>query len=123
MVPLRSLGTMLGYPVTNFGIIVSLKVCFMDNFYSVIRAKDVYGLDNGYDKIEDGILMWVESGECTYCLFVDELLGEQQVVVKPLPNYINTFNIKQHGITGCTILGDGNISVILDVSNLYSAIQ
>jgi len=95
----------------------------MDNFYSVIRAKDVYGLDNGYDKIEDGILMWVESGECTYCLFVDELLGEQQVVVKPLPNYINTFNIKQHGITGCTILGDGNISVILDVSNLYSAIQ
>ncbi|MEA4942768.1 MAG: chemotaxis protein CheA [Oscillibacter sp.] len=95
----------------------------MDNFYSVIRAKDVYGLDSGYDKIEDGILMWVESGECTYCLFVDELLGEQQVVVKPLPNYINTFNIKQHGITGCTILGDGNISVILDVSNLYSAIQ
>ena len=95
----------------------------MDNFYSVIRAKNVYGLDSGYDKIEDGILMWVESGECTYCLFVDELLGEQQVVVKPLPNYINTFNIKQHGITGCTILGDGNISVILDVSNLYSAIQ
>ncbi len=95
----------------------------MDNFYSVIRVKDAYGLDSGCDKIEDGILMWVESGECTYCLFVDELMGEQQVVVKPLPNYINTFNIKQHGITGCTILGDGNISVILDVSNLYSAVQ
>lgn len=95
----------------------------MDNFYSVIRVKDVYGLDSGCDKIEDGILMWVESGEYTYCLFVDELMGEQQVVVKPLPGYINTFNIKQHGITGCTILGDGNISVILDVSNLYSAIQ
>jgi two-component system chemotaxis sensor kinase CheA len=95
----------------------------MDNFYSVIRVKDVYGLDSGCDKIEDGILMWVESGEYTYCLFVDELMGEQQVVVKPLPSYINTFNIKQHGITGCTILGDGNISVILDVSNLYSAIQ
>ena len=95
----------------------------MDNFYSVIRVKDVYGLDSGCDKIEDGILMWVESGECTYCLFVDELMGEQQVVVKPLPGYINTFNVKQHGITGCTILGDGNISVILDVSNLYAAIQ
>lgn len=95
----------------------------MDNFYSVIRVKDVYGLSSGRDEIGDGILMWVESGECTYCLFVDELMGEQQVVVKPLPNYINTFNIKQRGITGCTILGDGNISVILDVANLYSAIQ
>ena len=98
-------------------------VKIMDNFYSVIRVKDIYGLKDGYDNIEDGILMWVESGECTYCLFVDELMGEQQVVVKPLPNYINNFNVKQRGITGCTILGDGNISVILDVSNLYSAVQ
>ena len=98
-------------------------VKIMDNFYSVIRVKDIYGLKDGYDNIEDGILMWVESGECTYCLFVDELMGEQQVVVKPLPNYINNFNVKQRGITGCTILGDGNISVILDVSNLYSAAQ
>lgn len=96
-------------------------VKIMDSFYPVVRVKEAYGLDGGCDNIEDGILMWVESGECTYCLFVDELLGEQQVVVKPLPNYINAFNIKQHGITGCTILGDGNISVILDVANLYSA--
>ena len=95
----------------------------MDTFYPVIRAKNAYRLDGGCEQIEDGILMWVESGDCTFCLFVDELMGEQQVVVKPLPNYINTFNIKQHGITGCTILGDGNISLILDVSNLYMAAQ
>ena len=54
------------------------------------------------------------------CLFVDELLGEQQVVVKPLPSYLSRFNIKQSGIAGCTILGDGNISIILDISNLYT---
>lgn len=98
-------------------------VKLMDNFYPVVRIKDVYGLDSGFDNIEDGILMWLEDGENTYCLLVDELMGEQQVVVKPLPPYINAFNIKQQGITGCTILGDGNISVILDVSNLYSAAQ
>lgn len=98
-------------------------VKIMDNFYSVIRLKDIYGLEKGCDKVEDGILIWVESGECTYCLFVDELMGEQQVVIKPLPNYINNFNVKDRGIVGCTILGDGNISVILDVSNLYSAAQ
>ena len=93
----------------------------MDRFYPIIRVKNAYGLESGVDDISDGILMWVESGECTYCLFVDELLGEQQVVVKPLPSYISAFNVKQRGITGCTILGDGNISVILDVFNLYSA--
>ena len=49
-----------------------------------------------------------------------KLLGEQQVVVKPLPSYLNSFNIKRSGIAGCTILGDGNISIILDVANLYS---
>lgn len=96
-------------------------VRIMDTFYPIVRVKNAYGLPEGRDAFEEGILMWVESGEATYCLFVDELLGEQQVVVKPLPNYINTFGIKQHGITGCTILGDGTISMILDVANLYSA--
>ncbi|MEG3030144.1 MAG: chemotaxis protein CheW, partial [Oscillospiraceae bacterium] len=56
-----------------------------------------------------------------YCLFVDELLGEQQVVVKPLPAYVNNFDIKNSGIGGCTILGNGNISIILDIQNLYEA--
>lgn len=69
------------------------------------------------------IVMWLESGECSYCLFVDELLGEQQVVVKQLPSYLNSFNIKEYGINGCTLLGDGSISIILDVLNLYKAAQ
>ena len=74
-------------------------------------------------EVEDGILIWLEAGESSYCLFVDELLGEQQVVVKPLPSYLNSFNIKRSGIAGCTILGDGNISIILDVGNLYTPVQ
>ena len=90
----------------------------MGNFYPVIRMKDLYQMDSGVTNIEDGILIWVDAGEHSYCLFVDELLGEQQVVVKPLPSYLNRFNIKSSGISGCTILGDGNISIILDVSNL-----
>ncbi len=90
----------------------------MGNFYPVIRMKDLYQMDSGATRIEDGILIWLDAGEHSYCLFVDELLGEQQVVVKPLPSYLNRFNIKSSGISGCTILGDGNISIILDVSNL-----
>lgn len=82
--------------------------------------RELYQIEEGCTQVEDGILIWLEAGELSYCLFVDELLGEQQVVVKPLPNYLNSFNIKRSGIAGCTILGDGNISIILDVANLYS---
>ncbi len=92
-----------------------------DNFYPIIRAKELFCMDQGCDDIEDGILMWVEAGERSYCLFVDELLGEQQIVVKPLPNYINSFGVKNYGINGCSILGDGSISIILDVVNVYTA--
>ncbi len=95
----------------------------MGSFYPVIRMKDLYQMDSGVTRIEDGILIWVDAGEHSYCLFVDELLGEQQVVVKPLPSYLNRFNIKASGISGCTILGDGNISIILDVSNLCTYAQ
>ena len=95
----------------------------MGSFYPIVRIHDLYQIDTKITNIEDGILVWVDSGELSYCLFVDELLGEQQVVVKPLPSYLNNFNIKNSGITGCTIMGDGNISIILDVGNLYTAAQ
>ena len=48
-------------------------------------------------------------------------MGEQQIVVKPMPNYINNFGVKNYGISGCSILGDGSISIILDVTNVYTA--
>jgi two-component system chemotaxis sensor kinase CheA len=95
----------------------------MDRFYPIVRARDIYQLSKGVTDIEEGILLWLESGDCSYCLFVDELLGEQQVVVKQLPGYVNSYNVKDYGINGCTLLGDGSISIILDVANLFSAVR
>lgn len=95
----------------------------MDQFYPIVRIHSLYNIETEITNIEDGILVWVESSDKSYCLFVDELLGEQQVVVKPLPVFLNSFNIKNSGISGCTILGDGNISIILDILNLYAASQ
>ena len=92
----------------------------MDNYYPIVRAKELYSLPGGVDSIEEGILLWLESGDVSYCLMVDELIGEYQVVVKPLPTYVNNFDIKSQGIIGCSILGDGSISIILDVGNLAS---
>lgn len=92
----------------------------IDGFYPIIRMANLYNIESTSQSIEDGILIWVEANEKSYCMFVDELIGEQQVVVKPLPTYLNNFNIKDVGISGCTILGDGNISLILDIENVYA---
>ena len=91
------------------------------NFYPIVRARELYQLQDGCTDIEDGVLIWLESGDRSYCLFVDELLGQQQVVVKQLPAYVNSYNIKNFGINGCTLRSDGSISIILDVANLYTA--
>ncbi len=92
----------------------------LGTFYPIVRMKDYYNIEDGCTEISDGILVWLDTGDTSYCLFVDELIGEQQVVVKPLPSYLKTFNIMGSGIAGCTILGDGNISLILDATNIYS---
>ena len=44
------------------------------------------------------------------CLFVDSLIGKQEIVVKPIPSYVK----KVKGLSGCTQLGDGSIALILD---------
>ena len=93
----------------------------MGSFYPIIRLHNFYRLDTEVTSMEEGILLWVEASDRSYCLFVDDLIGEQQVVVKPLPTYLNSFELKNYGITGCTILGDGNISIILDILSLHAA--
>ena len=57
----------------------------------------------------------LENEGQTVCLFVDELIGEQQVVVKTIPSYIK----KVRGISGCTLLGNGDISLIIDVGGFF----
>lgn len=83
--------------------------------YSLIRLHELYKVQTRITNVLEGIVLMVESESKTICIFVDELVGEQQVVVKALPKYIrNIKNIK--GIMGCTLLGDGSISLILDVA-------
>ena len=92
----------------------------MDVFYPIIRLNNFYGIEGKYTDLADGVLIWVEANDKSCCLFVDDLIGEQQVVVKPLPAYFNAYDLKSSGINGCSILGDGNICIILDVLGLYS---
>lgn len=93
----------------------------MDDFYPVVRAGELYNIPDACSTIDDGILIWIESTDYSFCLLVDSLIGEHQIVVKPFPSYLQQFRIKDYGIAGCTILGDGNISIILDMNNIFSA--
>ncbi len=82
----------------------------------VVRLHQLYSKKPDHEKLEEGILVIVESGAQTVCLFVDELLGQQQTVIKGLSSYLG----QARGVSGCTILGDGEVSLILDVGSLLA---
>ena len=90
------------------------------NCYPIIRLHEVFGIDAAVTNFEDGMLLQLETQHHTYCLFVDSLVGEQQTVVKPLPMYIAKILGPTKSISGCTILGDGSVSLILDINGLMS---
>lgn len=86
--------------------------------YPVMRLSDFFGLSSEKTQVTDGIMIQIEAGSHSACLYVDELLGEYQVVVKSFPAFFNKYNLKERGLSGCSILGDGSISLILDASSL-----
>ncbi len=86
--------------------------------YPILRLHDKFNLDTEIKNFEDGIILLIEADGRSVCLFADELVGEQQVVVKPFPVYLSGYDIKREGLSGCTIMGDGRISLIIEVNNL-----
>lgn len=81
--------------------------------HKIIRIHKAYKAETAVTNLPDGIMIMVEDGrKGSYCLFADALIGQQQVVIKALPDYIK----KVKGLAGCTLLGDGNISLIIDIS-------
>ncbi len=86
--------------------------------YSIIRLHEFCHLSTNVTKIQDGIVIMVEYESNRACLFADALLGEHQVVIKSLPEYVKRLRGKAKGLGGCTLLGDGSISLILDVAGL-----
>jgi two-component system chemotaxis sensor kinase CheA len=88
--------------------------------FPIIRLHRIFNFETEITDITEGILILVEGAREEACIFVDELLGEQQVVVKPFPPFLSKYAVKRMGLSGCTILGDGTISLILDANNLLA---
>lgn len=85
--------------------------------YPILRLHELFKVNTDIINVADGVITMVEQDEKTVCIFSDELLGQQQVVVKALPEYIRSFK-KTKALAGCTLLGDGSISLILDIAGL-----
>lgn len=92
------------------------------NVYPIIRLYSLLKIETSVKKLEEGILIMIEGDNKAACIFADKLLGEQQVVVKPMPKYLLNYAIKESGIEGCTIRGDGSISLILSAKGVISRI-
>ena len=80
----------------------------------IIRLYDIFGQESDSERLKDGILIVAEDGNRSFAIYVDEIIGQQQTVIKGLPDYIG----KADGFSGCTILGDGAVSLIIDVGTI-----
>lgn len=78
--------------------------------YPVRRIGSWYGIEGCVENVRDGMMVILEVEGKQVCLFVDKLVGKQEIVVKPIPAYVK----KVKGLSGCTQLGDGSIALILD---------
>lgn len=86
-----------------------------DEYLPIVRMHEIFDVKNGQaTKLTDGLVVVVDGQGVRCGLFIDDLLGQQQVVIKSLEaNYR-----KVEGVSGATILGDGSVALILDIPGL-----
>jgi two-component system, chemotaxis family, sensor kinase CheA len=87
---------------------------FRDSYLPVVRLHEVFGVKPRTTQLHEGLIMVVEGEGRRVGLFVDDLLGQQQVVIKSLETNFRRVD----GVSGATILGDGAVALILDVPGL-----
>jgi two-component system chemotaxis sensor kinase CheA len=80
-----------------------------------MRLAEYYKTGKG-DK-PDGILMILSHDTDQICVYVDEIIGQQQIVLKPMPLFVGNVRC----ISGCAILSGGKLSLVLDARDLIKS--
>ena len=96
--------------VSGKGRVVQIR----GEYLPLIALYQILNLEPEVTDPEKGILVVVESNSGKVALFVDELIAQQQVVIKSLETHYR----KVEGISGATIMGDGRVALILDIDKL-----
>jgi two-component system chemotaxis sensor kinase CheA len=90
---------------------------FRGDYLPIVRLHELFGVEPRSRALHEGLVVVAEGDGRRVGLFVDDLLGQQQVVIKSLEaNYGHI-----EGVFGATILGDGSVALILDVPGLIRA--
>lgn len=82
----------------------------------IVKLADYFDIDGGCRKSDDGILVVSQSARRSISLLVDEIIGYRQIVVKALPEYMGNMR----SISGCSVMGDGEVSLILDLTSIIN---
>lgn len=80
----------------------------------IYRLNRVLELDEGHEDIAQALLIVMEADDSRFCLMVDEILGQHQVVIKTLTQTGQQLK----GVSGGAILGDGRVALILDIAQV-----
>ncbi|HEY6452123.1 MAG TPA: chemotaxis protein CheA, partial [Steroidobacteraceae bacterium] len=87
-----------------------------DEYLPIVRLYELFGVQADHTDLLNGLLMIVEADGKRVGLFVDELLSQQQVVIKSLET-----NFRQvTSLAGATMLGDGRVALILDIPGVIA---
>ena len=86
--------------------------------YKIHRLSNILGIEAKDNN--EGIMILVESEMGNICIIVDQIIGRQNVVIKPIPKPLTQFEKVQSHMSGCSILEDGSISLIFDVNSIIS---
>lgn len=86
--------------------------------YKIHRLSNILGIKT--EDSTEGIMILVESEMGNICIIVDRIIGQQNVVIKPIPQSLTQFEKVQSHMSGCSILEDGSISLIFDVNSIIS---
>lgn len=121
VVPIVSIVETIQIRRENIGTMASRIELFRlrDEYIPIIRLYSVFDIMADRTDLIGGLLMIVEADGKRVGLFVDELLAQQQVVIKSLET-----NFRQvAGISGATMLGDGRVALILDIPGVITQFQ
>lgn len=90
-----------------------------NEYWPILPLYKVMQLEPQFTDVNKGIAILIETNKYRFALFVDDLVGQQQVVIKSLEQHYKRIQ----GIAGATIMGDGSVALIVDVESLAMMIN
>ncbi|WP_371194369.1 chemotaxis protein CheA [Glaciecola sp. SC05] len=88
-------------------------------YWPLVQMHQLMGIEGAKEQLTDGIVVLVETSRKRFGILVDDLEGQQQVVIKSLEQHYK----RVPGVAGATIMGDGSVAMILDIESIASGVS